>query len=422
MCRVVDNYGDIGFVYRLARSLAELRGSEVSLRLIVSNLDSFSKMAPGVDSSKAIQKFMGWTVLDWNADETCIAEYKKNPPEVILECFQCGRPDWLENLIFSDELKKDVRILNVEYLTAEDWADDFHLLKSGTRSSHVKKYNFMPGFTEKTGGLVLDADFIKSVSSREQAIQKIHSGLSETCEPEKAFKIVSALKNPSVFCSVIFSYPRNMDGIIEAFGRFQEKRRSENPDFSLCLFVASGLSSKPVMKSIAKEKIPIDFIELPYMTQQTWDALLCASDFNLIRGEDSFSRACLSGNPFLWHAYEQDEEYQLVKVAAFLRRIQSYFTSETCFKNYASLMLLYSRSLEKTPCTEALEVEKEFLDIDFPKSAEEKCELESDLLYALLENSDKIKSFFSDFSQKLLSHGNLAEKLLDFLSCTFTSC
>ncbi|MDE6349393.1 MAG: elongation factor P maturation arginine rhamnosyltransferase EarP, partial [Treponemataceae bacterium] len=37
LCKVVDNFGDIGFVYRLARALTE-RDGQLRLRLIVSDL------------------------------------------------------------------------------------------------------------------------------------------------------------------------------------------------------------------------------------------------------------------------------------------------------------------------------------------------------------------------------------------------
>ena len=80
-----------------------------------------------------------------------------------MECFQCGRPEWLEELLFSQQFNLNVQIVNVEYLTAESWADDFHLLKSGTRSAKIKKINFMPGFTKKTGGLILVKKFFPKI-------------------------------------------------------------------------------------------------------------------------------------------------------------------------------------------------------------------------------------------------------------------
>ena len=41
LCKVVDNFGDIGVVYRLARALTDLY-PDISIRIIVDNLKSFS--------------------------------------------------------------------------------------------------------------------------------------------------------------------------------------------------------------------------------------------------------------------------------------------------------------------------------------------------------------------------------------------
>ena len=40
------------------------------------------------------------------------------------------------------------------------------------------------------------------------------------------------------------------------------------------------------------------------------------------------SRACLSGIPFVWHAYPQSDEYQLVKVNALLDRMEKHFDKD----------------------------------------------------------------------------------------------
>ena len=41
-------------------------------------------------------------------------------------------------------------------------------------------------------------------------------------------------------------------------------------------------------------------------------------DFNFVRGEDSFARALLTGKPFLWHIYPQEENLHLQKLQSFL--------------------------------------------------------------------------------------------------------
>ena len=55
LCDVIDNFGDIGVAYRLAKSLTEL-DSALKLTLVCSNLESFASMNPEVDPAKKIQK------------------------------------------------------------------------------------------------------------------------------------------------------------------------------------------------------------------------------------------------------------------------------------------------------------------------------------------------------------------------------
>jgi uncharacterized repeat protein (TIGR03837 family) len=57
---------------------------------------------------------------------------------------------------------------------------------------------------------------------------------------------------------------------------------------------------------------------LPMTDQQGYDQLLWSCDVNIVRGEDSFLRAQWAGKPFIWHIYPQEDDYHLVKLAAFM--------------------------------------------------------------------------------------------------------
>ena len=336
LCKVVDNYGDIGFVYRLARNITELY-PDTELRLVVSDLPSFAAMAPFVKEGLARQSARGWQIFDWNKEDVCTEEFSRRIPDVILQCFQCERPEWLDRILFDPEQKKIVRIVNLEYLTAESWADDFHLLKSGTRSILVKKVNFMPGFTKKTGGLVMDSSFLSSLQNKEAAVKTIQddlmakagtgagtrsatsSGISSVvsangqkeAEAGVMEDSVQALRDANTFCVTIFAYKRNFTHVVGALKSFMEERQKENPFFRIHAFVAAGLACRPFEEAWKEEGCPFAITKLPYLSQEAWDALLCSSDFNFVRGEDSFARACLCGKPFVWHAYPQDEELHL---------------------------------------------------------------------------------------------------------------
>ena len=391
LCRVVDNYGDIGFVYRLARELSSLSSIEkTQLRLIVSDLKSFNAMAlpPGISTSLAVQNYNGWKVIDWNACAEGKCEFTEQPPKIILECFQCGRPEWLDEILFSAQTTQTVQIVNVEYLTAEDWADDFHLLKSGTRSALVKKINFMPGFTKKTGGLVLDKNFVSCVHSKTAALECLKKYASK--------KTVALIEDTNLFRVIAFSYERNFENEARAMSEF-----AKNSGRKVQVLLAPGLGNAPFKKAAAAFK-NISVYDLEYLPQLAWDALLTLADFSFIRGEDSFSRACLSGIPFVWHAYPQEEEFQLVKAAAVLKRMEPFFSAGdmSLVKN---VWLSYNRKPSVKMCDEACKVYNECTDAGYIP------------LLRILENYGGIKKSFGMFAQSLFANGNLAKNLLAFL-------
>lgn len=374
LCDVIDNFGDIGVAYRLAKSLTELDPA-LKLTLVCSNLESFASMNPEVDPAKKIQEIKYknslWTIIDWNLDEkeVTLLKEKQLPVSdfsfpVILECFQCGRPDWIENIIFSPENTLLHYIFNIEYLTAEQYAEDFHLLKSYTRSSFVKKRFFMPGFTSKTAGLIVDEEFLNSIKQM-------------------------PAKTPEQFTVTMFSYERDFTQIFEALNRFQKKHQKKNPAFSVNVLGAAGKSLPFVKEAWEKTGRQVKLTELPFLKQDEWDKVLCSSSLNFIRGEESLARAALTGIPFVWHAYLQDEDYQLVKVDALLDRLLPYLLPEL----RDSVKILWD-------------------DYNTPGK-----ELDYRLLDKLFDSvyDGTISKGFKAFADALLANGSLAKNLLDYL-------
>ena len=261
LCKVVDNYGDIGVCWRMCRRLKKI-APQNTISLVVDNFDTFEKIEPAVIASEARQSIQieGIDIYNWHDDYNCQKIFSANDGErlsIILECFQCGRPDWMEKILFEEKLQRTVQIIMIDYLTAEKYAEDFHCLKSLTRSAKVQKVNFMPGFTPKTGGLIIDDEW---------------SQLPEWNE-----------KGPVL----VFTYT-----------------------------MGKGLLENGKLKP------------LPFMPQPEWDKMMKQCSALIIRGEESMSRACLSGIPFIWQAYPQSEEYQLVKVKALLERMRQHFNNE----------------------------------------------------------------------------------------------
>ena len=411
LCKVVDNFGDIGFVYRLARNISELYPS-VGLRLVVSDLASFTAMAPEVNPCEPFQTVNGWRIFDWNNKELCFAEFSGHLPLLILECFQCGRPDWLEEILFSGEQKQIVRIVNIEYLTAESWADDFHLLKSGTRSALVKKVNFMPGFTARTGGLVLDNDFLQNLApSLKNESQFCEQGNALQTKPPACEE--SEASKTAAFCVTIFSYPRSFLHVVNALKKFQTLKQQTEPSFKVLVFAANGLSQKPFEKAWEESGRPFSLTKLPYLRQQEWDALLCKSDFNFVRGEDSFARACLCGRPFVWHAYEQDEGVHFEKVRAVLERIKPFVKDEALYALLREYFLLYNTRPVCDTCANSEPPGN--ADASFATEAATLEQKEETLLLELLLHYDELKDSMESFSKDLLTHGNLTVHLMEYL-------
>ena len=315
LCKVVDNFGDIGVAWRLCRRLAKIQ-SKYKLCLIVDDFEAFSKIedrlpghlaAPRNDGEVGIASKVsvitrsaatkqsviidGIEIFPWNNEELCHEVFSQNDGErlsIILELFQCGRPDWMERILFEEKLNRTVQIIMIDYLTAEKYAEDFHCLQSLTRSAKVKKVNFMPGFTEKTGGLVIDDQW--------QELPVWH-------------------KDGPV---LIFTYEGDWSELVQGLKVLAEAK----------LLVAQGRGKESFMTAVENCGVGAFVEELPYLNQSEWDRIMKSCSALVIRGEESMSRACLSGIPFIWHAYPQSDEYQLVKVKALLERMRPHFREE----------------------------------------------------------------------------------------------
>ncbi|MCM1322528.1 MAG: elongation factor P maturation arginine rhamnosyltransferase EarP [Bacteroides sp.] len=428
LCRVIDNFGDIGTAYRLARALSEPNDAQSGtalkpLRLVVDNLSAFAQIAPGIQTDAPVQDFCGWKIYRWDCPaehdasdgcrsaqtphkeqtpppaRNCAAEqdFIRRPPQVIIECFACGRPEWLENILFGKNNPRTAHIINLEYLTAEAYAEEFHKLPSLTRAAKVKKVNFMPGFTEKTGGLILDKSFMRCL---ENADAKTPRAASQ--------------RKAEAFPVVIFGYEQDFSPVAAALSRFNTAAAEQNSaaaksdsasaacgdrsaKYEPCALAAAGKSSLPFLHAWEAAGKPFPVQKLPFMPQQSFDELLCRASFLFIRGEDSLSRACLAGIPFVWHAYPQSDAYQLVKVQALLNRMRQYFSAED-FSVLEAYWLLYNGAEPQTVFAGKNAVPQE------------------QLLFEIFLRCESLKDGFSAFARDLRKNGNLAAHLLTFIA------
>lgn len=374
LCKVVDNFGDIGVVYRLARAMSEAE-PWLRLVLVVDDLAAFRALDPGIDPGAEAQEAHGWTVLRWDAPWK---GFLNERPRVVVEAFSCGRPDWLEDILFDPADPVPRHIFDLEHLTAEDYAEELHRMPSITRSPLVKKWFFMPGFTEKTGGLAVDRRF---------ALSRLRFSRGALREAERTHLLRGLGFEPGLPGAAwiaFFSYERDYRRIVADLAAYHRVR----PVLALA---AAGKSQGCFLAAWEAAGRPFPVHALPFLSQEAWDDILLSCDFSIVRGEDSFARAALSGRPFLWQAYPQAEAHQLVKVRAFLARIKPLFGAEG-FAPLEELYLAFNDRLADEPSTKGEE-----------------------RLLPVLRSLADLEAGFRSLGEELLDIGDLAASLLTFI-------
>lgn len=277
-CRVVDNYGDIGVCWRLARQLSSEQSAAV--RLIVDDLVTFRKIAGNIDVSLPRQTVSGIDILHW--DDAVLLQHYTAPGDAVIEAFACTLPAHVIGLM---RLAKPVW-LDFEYLSAEDWIDDCHAIPSFHPETGLLKTLFFPGFSEKSGGLLREKKLIAERTAFQADIAAQNEWRRRHGLPPKEDGILDA----SLFC-----YP----------GAPADSLRGAR------LFVPEG-----VLPDLAGKHV----FRFSFLSSPDYDRLLWTCDLNFVRGEDSWVRAIWAARPFVWHIYRQDENAHLLKLSAFLDR------------------------------------------------------------------------------------------------------
>ncbi len=302
-CHVIDNFGDAGVCWRTARALAAEEGFAVTL--YIDDLATLAKIAPGVDPEKRTgQLVKGIEILGW---EQCLG---REPASAVIETFGCRLPDAFEEAIAAkNERGEHVCWLNLEYLSAEDWVEECHGLPSPHPRLAATKTFFFPGFTERTGGVVIER------------------GLPEAREAWGAEAKAAFLKglgaDPAApFTLFFFSYP---EAPVEALA--QSLASDPRP---LQVLAAPGAAGEKLGAALKKLNAPqVDFRPIHAVAQEAFDQVLWSSDALIIRGEDSFVRAQLAARPFIWTIYKQEENAHIVKLKAFMDQIGVAFKPES---------------------------------------------------------------------------------------------
>ncbi len=283
-CKVIDNYGDIGVCWRLCKQLAA-RGEVV--RLIVDDASALMWMAPVFVRPRLVE------VIAWHDVEGI-----ETPADWVIESFGCELPEsYIVKMARQATLGKALRWVNLEYLTAERYAEECHLLPSPVMQGMGKgltKTFFYPGFTPQTGGLLREPDLFERQAKFDKTAWLKKQTIEWTNE-----RIIS------LFCYEPAALPVLLAEL-------------QNSGQSTLLLVTAGRATQVMnaLQVISNKTLRIHY--LPYLTQEDYDHLLWASDFNFVRGEDSLVRAIWAGKPFAWHIYPQGDDAHHAKLGAFL--------------------------------------------------------------------------------------------------------
>ncbi len=298
-CTVVDNFGDIGVTWRLARQL--VAEHSLAVRLWVDDLRAFERLCPDIDVAAAQQWQEGVDVRHWPADWL-----PTDAADVVIAAFACQLPSAYMDAMAA----RDPRPLwmNLDYLSAEDWVIGCHGLPS-VKYQSVQKYFFFPGFQEGTGGLL-----------REGGLLERRRQFQQSAEAQREFlQSLGIDPAPGALLISLFAYENTgLASWLEVMAGDSRPTHLLVPEGRILGDVERWLGVEGLAAGAVHVRDALTVQVLPFVRQDQYDRLLWSCEFNAVRGEDSFVRAQWAGRPLLWHIYRQDEDIHLDKLEAFL--------------------------------------------------------------------------------------------------------
>lgn len=373
-CKVVDNFGDIGICWRLARQLRQEHGLAVTLW--VDDLRSFQRICPEIEIEAELQQVAGVTVRHWCDQEGIFSA--DEVADIVIEFFGCDIPPGYVAAM-AERTPRPVW-LNLEGLSAEEWVEGCHALPSMHPRLPLTKHFFFPGFTGKTGGLLHESSLEeqrRQFQSDQVAMTAFLAQLG-MAPAEMASLKVSLFCYPSAPVAALFDAWQGGGGAVT------------------CL-VPEGVAVEAVKGFLGKDATPgaartcgaLTVRVLPFVAQPDYDRLLWACDLNFVRGEDSFVRAQWAGKPFVWHIYEQDKNLHHVKLQAFLQR----YAADADLDGLVNFFLRWNGA-----CADVMEESASW----------------TALWQAFQADMPKIAYRAAEWQEQMLALGNLASNLLKF--------
>ena len=295
-CAVVDNFGDIGVTWRLARQLAAEHGQQV--RLWVDDLDTFARLCPAASAQADQQMHEGVDVRRWSSQWP-----GAEPADVVIEAFACNLPQAYINAMAASGRR--ILWLNLEYLSAEDWI----VGAMRCRPCSPTVYRSTSSFEAETGGLIREADLMLRRASFQG-------------DPERQAGFLATLgvvRQPEARLLSLFAYENTaVAGWLDALAADSRVNQLLVPEGRVLGDVAAWLGVATLEPGACHQRGSLQISIVPFTTQDEYDLLLWSCDFNAVRGEESFIRAQWAGRPLVWHIYPQEDDAHWDKLNAFL--------------------------------------------------------------------------------------------------------
>lgn len=302
---IIDNFGDAGVAYRLARGLALNKAWQVMLWC--DNWEKMQKLEPTLKNGPVTEE--GVICQPWSYDSSPLDKISIDfpAPQVVFEIFGS-----FSHHPLTGSLPKPYLHIDLEYLSAEKWTLDFHLKPSF--KAHENKYFYFLGFQKMSGGLLVEDDY----SHRKQLFL-------QNTEEKSYFLQQYGIKNSDKKKFLLFSYKNpKLNNWLAIW---------KDLDLDIELWLAEDQSKAAIDPQFLDY---FNYQELPFVAQRDFDKLLWLSDFAIIRGEDSFVRAQLAFIPFFWNIYPQKAKLHLQKLSAFEDLLKTFYPNNL-FQAYQAL-------------------------------------------------------------------------------------
>lgn len=322
LCRVVDNFGDAGVCWRLARQLAREHGWRV--RLTIDRPEVLDRLGARPDEEAgsgaiAVERWPGESpdapvnaieARTGQLDDVVVSAFGADPPPALRASLAGAprRPLWVQ----------------LEYLSAEDWVATHHGLRSTKPHDGAVEHFYYPGFDERTGGLLREADLLARrdafAGSDEQRTWLAGRGIAT---------------EPGERLATLFCYPHAP--LLPWFGAIaggSTRWRVLVPEGVADAALVAHFGESPAAGHSVRDAM-LTVQRVPFLAQDEYDRLLWSADLNLVRGEDSWIRAHWAGRPFVWQPYPQEHGTHLVKLRAFLARMRADSDVESMMRAWA---------------------------------------------------------------------------------------